>query len=307
MGEEALEFDVRKDCFGRQVVLAVSRASRPHDAPKPRLQKTTSPEKCFFCPGNEHLTPPEIDRIEVEGRWEVRCFPNKFPAFHLSSRKAYGRHEVIVETPDHQKTLSELSVENLKDYLSMLARRMQSAKEDSRIKYVSIFKNEGQAAGASLEHSHSQLVAMGFVPPYVQKMAKKKAVLEKMWGSDKKRRWHENENFFAFCPKVSRFPYETWIAPKNSLNSLLELDEGLLFSLASCLKDVLGAIDSELGYKPYNLLFHSAPFQASSFPFHLEILPRSSTWAGFEFATGVVMSSSLPEQCAKHLSDRLPK
>ncbi len=296
-----MKLEVRKDYLGRQVALSVSRASRPHDAPQPRVQKVLAPEKCFFCPGNENLTPPEIDRIEKGGKWEIRCFPNKFPAFHESSKKAYGRHEVIVETPDHQKTLSDLSVENLCDYLVMVKRRMESARQDPRLEYTSVFKNEGSAAGASLEHSHTQLVAMEFVPKYVQKIAKKAAAFAKMGKKEKKTTFFQNGHFFAFCPKASRFPFETWIVPKAPANSLLDQSEAQLLSLAEALKAVLGALDSESGYKPYNIVYHSGPHGASVFPFHVEILPRHSTWAGFEFATEVVMSSSVPAACAKTL------
>jgi len=305
MEDTNIRLDLRKDYLGRQVVLSVSRAARPHDAPKPRIQKATPPEKCFFCPGNEHLTPPEIDRIEAAGKWEIRCFPNKFPAFHESSRKAYGRHEVIVETPDHQKTLSELSVENLRNYLVMVKRRMDAAMADPRLKYTCVFKNEGQSAGASLEHSHSQLVGMAFVPKYAQKMAKKKERFSKMVEKIGKFSFFENDHFLAFCPKASRFPFESWVAPKEPANSLLELGDGQLLSLAGCLKSALWAIDAELGYKPYNVVFHSSPHDRSPFPFHLEILPRHSIWAGFEFATEIVMSSSVPEECASALRARL--
>jgi UDPglucose--hexose-1-phosphate uridylyltransferase len=303
--EPELKLEVRKDYLGRQVVLSVSRAGRPHDAPKPRVQKTTPESKCFFCPGNEHLTPPEIDRIEKDGKWEIRCFPNKFPAFNESSKKAYGRHEVVVETPEHQKTLSELSVENLQDYLTMVKRRMEAAMQDPRLKYSSVFKNEGQGAGASLEHSHTQLVAMDFVPKYVQKIAKKSAAFSKMEKKEKKGTWFSNEHFFAFCPKASRFPCETWIVPKKPANSLVGLSDAQLHSLAAALKSVLGALDSESGYEPYNIVYHSGPHDGSVFPFHLEILPRRSTWAGFEFATEVVMSSAVPADCAKTFRERL--
>jgi len=198
-----MKLEVRKDYLGRLVALSVSRASRPHDSPKVRAQKIVPPEKCYFCPGNENLTPPEIDRIEKDGKWEIRVFPNKFPAFHVSSKKAYGRHEVIVETPGHQQTLSDLSVENLTDYLAMVKRRMESALQDRRLKYTSVFKNEGSAAGASLEHSHTQLVAMEFVPKYVQKIAKKAEAFAKMGEKERKTTFFQNKHFFAFCPKAS--------------------------------------------------------------------------------------------------------
>jgi UDPglucose--hexose-1-phosphate uridylyltransferase len=301
MVSEEMKNELRKDFLGRQIVVTVARAGRPHDNPHPRAQKVVPPEKCYFCPGNEHMTPPEIDRLEKDGKWEIRCFPNKFPAFNSESKKAYGRHEVIVETPDHAKTLSELSVDNLCDYLAMVKKRMESAKQDSRLKYACVFKNEGKHAGASLEHSHTQLVGMDFVPKYIQKLEKKAISFAKMQSKEKKSTFFENGSFFAFCPKASRFPFEIWILPKFPVSSMLELDEPKLRALAEALKATLGALDAATGFGPYNMLFHSGAFESKSFPFHLEILPRIATWAGFEFATDVIMTSSLPLECAKTL------
>jgi len=298
--------EIRKDVVGRKVVITAVRGSRPHDAPEQeRAQKTTPPEKCFFCPGNEHLTPPEIDRIEKGGKWEVRCFPNKFPAFSSESKKAYGRHEVIVETPEHRQALSELSEENLYDYLSMVKRRMEGAMRDPKLAYTIAFKNEGKAGGASLEHSHTQLVSMDFVPDYVKKLAKKAAKIGRMRKKPLKSMFAQNAHFFALCPKAPRYHFETWIAPKEDADSLLALSDEQLRALASILKSVLTAFDAATGFGPYNIIFHSAPHAGGEFPFHLEVVSRLSTWAGFELGTEVVMVSELPEVSAKVLGGKL--
>jgi UDPglucose--hexose-1-phosphate uridylyltransferase len=297
--------EVRKDIVGRKVVITAVRGARPHDAIVPaRAPKTTLPEKCFFCPGNEHLTPPEIDRVEADGKWQVRAFPNKFPAFSPESKKAYGRHEVIVETPDHQKTLSELSEENLFNYLSMVKRRMEDARRDPKLAYTSVFKNEGKAGGASLEHSHTQLVSMAFVPDYVKRLAKKAGKVEKM-KKKLKAVYAQNAHFSALCPKAPRFHFETWIVPKESVNSLPELGDGQMRALASILKSVLAAVDALTGFGPYNIIFHSSPHAGGAFPFHLEVVSRLSVWAGFELGTEVVMVSELPELSAKVLGAKL--
>ncbi|MCX8174763.1 MAG: DUF4921 family protein [Candidatus Micrarchaeota archaeon] len=295
-----LSSEVRRDLFGRKVVITVSRGARPKEfaaAEKPK--KTVPPQKCVFCPGNEHLTPPEIDRHEVGGRWEIRVFPNKFPAFVPESKSAYGRHEVIVETPDHQATLSELSEQNLFDYLSMLQKRMEDALKDPHLAYTCIFKNEGKAAGASLEHSHTQLCGMPFVPAFVKKIAKKK--IQRML-SHKRLYVCENESFAAVCPKASRFHFEVWLVPKFEANSLHTIPQERLFHLAKIMKAVLGAVDAATSYSPYNIVYHSAPHGGGAFPFHIQILPRLSTWAGFELATEIVMVSQKPEDSAKILS-----
>lgn len=297
--------EVRKDILGRKVVLTAVRAGRPHDQPAPaRVAKATPPEKCFFCPGNEHLTPPEIDRIAKGNGWEVRVFPNKFPAFTQDSKKAYGRHEVIVETPEHAKSLSELTEENLSDYLSMVKKRMEGARRDEKLLYTIVFKNEGKAAGASLEHSHTQLVGMPFVPDTVKKLGKKTKAFASLRKKNAKAIVAENAHFFAFCPKASRFHNEAWIVPNEPASSLTELSEDKLRSLASIMKTVLSALDADSGFGPYNIVYHSGPHDGSVFPFHVQILPRLSTWAGFELGTDVVMLSDIPEETAKALREK---
>jgi len=298
--------EIRKDAIGRKVVITAVRGARPHDQlPSERPAKAVLPEKCFFCPGNEHLTPPEIDRIERNGKWEIRCFPNKFPAFSAESKKAYGRHEVIVETPEHQKSLSELSEENLFDYLSMVKRRMESAAADPKIAYTIVFKNEGKAGGASLEHSHTQVVSMPFVPDYIKKLAKKVGKIKKMNKKQLKNVFAQNGHFSALCPKAPRYHFETWIVPASDVNSLVALSDEELRALASILKSVLTAFDAATGFGPYNIIFHSAPHSGGEFPFHLEVVSRLSIWAGFELGTEVVMVSELPEVSAKVLGEKL--
>ena len=298
--------EVRKDAIGRKVVITAVRGARPHDNPQcERPVKVVLPEKCFFCPGNEHLTPPEIDRIERNGAWEIRCFPNKFPAFSAESKKAYGRHEVIVEMPGHQKTLSELSEENLFDYVSMVKRRMEDSARDPKLAYTAVFKNEGKAGGASLEHSHTQLVGMPFVPDYIKKLAKKAGKIKKLKNRPLKNVFAQNGHFFALCPSAPRYHFETWIAPKADANSLVALSDEQLRALASILKSVLTAFDAATGFGPYNIIFHSSPHAGGDFPFHLEVVSRLSTWAGFELGTEVVMVSELPEMSAKVLGGKL--
>jgi len=298
--------EVRKDVIGRKVVITAERGARPHDNLLcARPVKALLPEKCFFCPGNEHLTPPEIGRIEKDGKWEIRCFPNKFPAFSSESKKAYGRHEIIVETPEHQKSLSELSEENLFDYLSLIKRRMAAAASDSKLAYTIVFKNEGKEGGASLEHSHTQLVSMDFVPDYVKKLAKKAGKISKMRKKPMKNVFAQNAHFYALCPKAPRYHFETWIAPTADANSLAALSDEQLRALASILKSVLTAFDAATGFGPYNIIFHSAPHAGGEFPFHLEVVSRLSTWAGFELGTEVVMVSELPEMSAKIFKAKL--
>jgi UDPglucose--hexose-1-phosphate uridylyltransferase len=297
--------ELRLDALGNESVLTPWRSKRPQDFAVPRPTKTTPPSKCFFCPGNEHLTPPEIDRIERGGKWAVRCFPNKFPAFGKDFPKAYGRHEVIVESPDHCKTLSELDLAGFSDYLQMMQRRVKSAYSDKRIRYVQVFKNEGHAAGASLEHSHTQLVAMPKVPFMIQKMAERASggFLKKVLQAEKKRTFYENGHFAAFCPYASRFHFESWIMAKDAPKNFCSLDAEQMRGLAAALKTVLSRTDALLNFAPYNIVFYLAP-PGGKMPICIQVLPRLANWAGFEYGTGIVMNSEMPEAAAKALSAR---
>lgn len=295
--------EIRKDFLGREVIIALNRGKRPQEFVCQKHVKTTPPEKCFFCPGNEHLTPPEIDRIEsAPGKWQIRCFPNKFAAVSKAWKKAYGSHEIIVETPDHQKTLSELDEGNIFNAIEMFCRRVRAAAEDPKTKYAMLFKNEGLEGGASLEHTHCQLVTLPRVPPLVKKESRKfkegKCALCKSIEKERRRTFFEDANFVAYMPKASRFHFETWVVPKRHARSILDLTEAERRSLATALKVMLGKLDQHVGYPPYNMVFHTAPFDNSPFHFHIELLPRLSKLAGFEFGTEMIMNSLPPEMAA---------
>jgi UDPglucose--hexose-1-phosphate uridylyltransferase len=297
--------ELRLDALGHEAILTPQRSRRPKDFATQRPVKTTLPSKCFFCPGNEHLTPPEIARIAHGGKWAVRCFPNKFPAFDRGMPKAYGRHEVIVETPGHYKTLSELSEANFADYLELVKRRVEDAYSDPKIKYVQVFKNEGHEAGASLEHSHTQLVAMPRVPFLVERQAALSGggFFENLRKSGKKRIFAQNAQFFALCPAASRFHFESWIVPKGKISSITALNKAELGALAKILRTVLFRTDCILNFPPYNIIFYFAP-PGAKWRMSIQVLPRLSKWAGFEFGTGIVMNSMMPEAAARALSGR---
>jgi len=293
--------ETRMDEFGNCAVITPHRGKRPEDFATERKMKTTLPSKCFFCPGNESLTPPEIDRVEKDGKWEVRCFPNKFAAFRKDCPEAYGRHEIIVETPDHYKTLSELSEENLLHYLQMVGKRIRDAYSDKRIKYVQVFKNEGHEGGASLEHTHTQLVGMPLVPSDLE--AKRKYASGRKCALCKVKRniFAQNSEFIAFVPHAARFHFEFWIAPKS--HSMKRLGEGQMKELANILKVSLSKLDKLVNYPPYNILYFAAPPYEKDFHFHLCVTPRLAKWAGFEHSTGWVMNSVVPEDAAKALKE----
>lgn len=314
--------ELRKDpLFERYAIIAEARGKRPTDFAVKRAPSEKKPEGiCYFCPGNEHLTPPEISRITEKGKkeWIVRCFPNKFPAVSRDSPRAYGYHEVIVEINQHGATLSELSTAHIKKVLDMYAARVLSLSKDKKIKYVLIFKNEGEEGGASLSHTHTQLIALAQVPPVISeeihaqknyKRAHHKCALCEMAKKEKKgeRAICDNDEFVCFAPYASRFNFETWILPKKHISTITQLGEKQKFALADALKNALGKIDKLLNRPPYNYLVHIAPEargrEYGDFHFHIEICPRLARWAGFEFGSGIMINSMPPETAAKALRE----
>ena len=314
----------REYIFNHWVILAKERGKRPHEFKKGPKKKRTKAE-CFFCPGSEDLTPPEISRIEENGKWIIRCFANKFAATTSIDRKfeknfftrmsAYGRHEVVVETPEHNKTLGDFSVDHIGKIIDMYAQRIVENKKDPKIKYVLVFKNHGAEAGTSLEHAHSQVISLAKVPTTVQDEidAGKRYFKEKgrcifcdIWKKEMKsdRRIIEDEYFAAFAPFASRFSFEAWIVPKKHVTSLEHLCREQRISLASTIKKLIAGLNSSLNYPPYNFYFHIAP-RGEDLHFHVELCPRVSKWAGFELGTGFVINTISPEVAAEHYREIL--
>jgi len=317
--------ELRKDyILDRWVIIAAIRGKRPSDFIKEEKEgKLMEKDKsCPFCPGNENLTPPEIYRVEEKGNWIIRCVPNKYPAttkenfsrkrkkFH-ASMTAYGNHEVIIETPLHNKELSELDAENIKKVLDVYTYRLEENLRDPNITYVSIFKNYGRSSGASLIHTHSQLISLPLVPRIIKEKMKRS---HELYENDEKcsycdiveiekespRFVAENKNFVAFCPFAARFPFETWIFPKKHITSLTELNDRMKLELARILKDIINKLRTKLGKPSYNFYFHLSP-KNGNLHMHLIIFPRLSEWAGFEFSNEIVINPMPPELAAAYL------
>jgi len=306
--------EYRKDgLLERWVIVTANRRKRPREFVK-KVKEKKDEGMCFFCPGNEHMTPPEIDRIgDGKGGWLVRCFPNKFSAVDLKFPKAYGSHEIIVETPAHGKRLAELGVAHMEKVLRMYLRRTKALMKNRKIKYVMIFKNEGANAGASIAHTHTQLVSMDRVPTGIEvkmdavkaKSGRKKGsahdVIWKKERREKVRVVYENDHFIAFCPYAPRFAFETWLYAKVPKARLVDLSEGERSSLADAMRIVLRKLDRLLGKPSYNYYLQSAGSKDRHFRFHVEIAPRLNVWAGFEFGSEIYLNSMPPERAAKAL------
>jgi UDPglucose--hexose-1-phosphate uridylyltransferase len=326
--------ELRKDpIVGRWVIIATERAKRPV-APKEELKAAGEP--CPFCEGEEHKTPSEIlayrDRGSAgNGRgWRVRVVPNKFPALQVEGdlkkradgmydkMNGIGAHEVIIECPFHEASMAHFTEDNIRDVLWAYRDRMVDLKRDTRLVYGMLFKNVGALAGASLEHSHSQLIVTPIVPI---------SVWEEMTGSleffnyrgrciycdmiqqeagEGKRVVIDTPHFVCFAPFASRFPFELWIVPKHHNSHFENIQKSEVDELGTVLKTVLLKLETALDKPAYNYIIHTAPFDTQALPhyhWHVEIIPRLTRVAGFEWGTGFYINSVPPEQAAGFLRD----
>jgi len=302
---------LRKDyILERWGVISSARGKRPHELQKAAKVKEGA---CFFCPGNEKLTPPEIGRIVRNGNWQLRWFENKFPALKpegqwsaktdsrfYTSADAYGYHEVIVETPRHDRQLTQFNAEELENVFHVYARRIVDLESKPNIAYVNVFKNHGYLAGTSIAHSHSQVMATSFVPTEIQdKITAMRKFISCPYCSiiqsekNSGRYCFENQDLIAFTPYASRFNYELWIFPKLHVSRLEEINTA---SLAEILVKVMEKVH-ELK-TDYNILLQYGP-KKQDFHLHVEVCPRSARWGGFELGSGVIINTVSPEDAAK--------
>jgi UDPglucose--hexose-1-phosphate uridylyltransferase len=331
--------ELRRDyILDRYAIIASARIRRPTDFSVP--SKVETGEKCPFCVGNEKATPPADLLLigsnkgityskdsdgERRSDWLVRCFPNLYPATEPSTeepppsnplrplRVAYGYHEIIVESPNHQEHPGQARVEQLQLSLEAALVLMRRFLEDERIRYVQFFRNHRKEAGASLSHAHSQMIALDCIPRNVDEELKgferHKAVggcvyceiIEDERGSP--RQVLENEDFFVLAPWASILPFELWILPKRHEADILRATRTEVKNLAKTLRSILGAMSKLLGDPPYNYGLHTAPkeLDSSTYHWHLEVYPKLSVWAGFELGTGVYINVTPPEVAARSL------
>ncbi|MFQ5655985.1 MAG: galactose-1-phosphate uridylyltransferase [Candidatus Methylomirabilales bacterium] len=325
--------ELRKDPItGRWVIISAERGRRPSDfggEPSPRPSRP-----CPFCPGNEEKTPPEILAYRNDGGtpnspgWSVRVVANKFPALVAEGdlnregegiydrMSGVGVHEVIIETPNHEEDLTTMSESQIEDVLWAYRDRICDLGKDPRLQYVLIFKNRGEAAGASLDHPHSQLIATPIIPERVQEEmdgarqyydSKQSCVYCDMIRQElaqQKRVVSVNEHFVAITPFASRFPFETWILPQAHDAFFEDAGKQEHLSLARILQEVLRRLERVLVNPPYNFVVHNSPLRGYDhlpYHWHLEITPRITRVAGFEWGTGIYINPSAPEEAAQSL------
>jgi UDPglucose--hexose-1-phosphate uridylyltransferase len=328
--------ELRKDpIVGRWVIIAEERAKRPL-APRSELAVIGEGGICPFCEGNEVHTPIEIlayrDRASPTNGpgWRVRVVPNKFPALQIEGdldlrgegiydkMKGVGAHEVIIECPHHEMNMAQLPEENIREVLWVYRDRLVDLKKDPRLVYGMVFKNVGGAAGASLEHSHSQLIVTPIVPITVEE---EMAGAEEFFSyrgrcifcdmvhqelASEKRIILDTPHFLAFAPFASRFPFETWIVPKTHNSHYENIRKPEVDDLGGVLKTVLRKLETALDRPAYNYVIHTSPFDVPTlrhYHWHLEIIPRTTRIAGFEWGTGFYINPVAPEKAAAYLRD----
>ncbi len=303
--------EIRKHYFlDEYVIIAPRRAKRPDQAKLPKqqyVQKLGYKEKCFFCPENVHSNASVYEIIE-DKKWIVKVVENKYPALTLKNPKAFGKQEVVIDTPEHEKEINDLSIDHIVQIIEVYIERTRKISEIPGIKYISVFKNEGGKAGASVAHSHSQIIALPIIPPDIQREAnvvdnyilEKKACpycdIIKKEQKAKVRVVFEDKNIFAITPYASKAPYEAWILPKRHFRNIGDMMEKEEFSLAKTLKVLLSKLDSiDLAY---NYFIHNS-LELENHHWSLKIQPRPNIWGGLELGSGVVINSVVPEEAAK--------
>ncbi|RKX27799.1 MAG: galactose-1-phosphate uridylyltransferase [Candidatus Zixiibacteriota bacterium] len=325
--------ELRKDpVIGRWVIISTERRNRPSSFSA--VKRTEEPSRCPFCPGNEEATPPEVLAYREAGSepnrpgWRLRVISNKFPALKVEgsldrrphgiydSMNGIGAHEVIIETNKHDYDLVDMTDLEVRDVLWSYRERITDLERDIRFKHIIIFKNHGEAAGASLEHSHSQLIATPIVPKRVkEKLLGAKRYFEfkercvycdilRQELTDRERIIKDHDAFVAFTPYASRFPFESCIMPKAHQSNFLEMSDSEYLTLAVCLKDTLRRLKLALNNPPFNYVLNTRPLSIEHqeyYHWHIEIIPKLTTVAGFEWGSGFYINPTTPEEAAAFL------
>jgi UDPglucose--hexose-1-phosphate uridylyltransferase len=322
--------ELRQDPLTRRwTIIGSERAGRPNEFVEESVRLSSG--SCPFCAGNEHETPTEVAVYPQRGPWKVRVVPNKYPAVALvnGSPKAngakvtphvrqpgWGMHEVIIESPRHVVSLTDLTSEEATLVFAAYRDRLAALRQVSGLKYVQIFKNVGPAAGASMEHAHSQLIALNQVPETIEQEIdcfersfcdQRQPLLEGIIRTEleaQQRIVAETPHFVAFCPWASRFAYEVCVAPRQQQASFEDVKDAELGEVAAIMREVIGRMERALGVPAYNFFLHTQPFDSprcDHYHWHIEIFPRVTKTAGFEWSTGCFINPVPPEAAAETL------
>lgn len=322
--------ELRRDpVTGRWVIISAARTQRPLDFPPPPA--LLSPvEPCPFCPGQEDRLPHELAAVRESGSapdspgWRHRAFRSVHPLFSpdlelerqgegmFDMMTGYGEHEIVIDSPIHTPRLADLPVTEIRDLVLFWKSRVRELRKDERIRAVTICANRGEAAGARVDHVHSQVIGTPVLPrrlsdeisqSYAYFQRKERCVFCDIHESDAGgvRQVHANDFFTIFCPYASRFPYEMWVLPREHSSHFEEIDANRAGGLADALWTALKALEHAVGDPPSSFVIHSAPLRERGmvhFHWHLEIMPRLTQVAGFEWGTGFYINPTPPEEAA---------
>jgi len=332
--------EVRKDyLLKRWVVISKERKRRPTDFFKKEIVEQKG--VCPLCPGNEYMTPPAVlvyrslnGEFKKErdydnfrhNNWVVRVIPNLYPVFSPPTEnekyqkeksklsKAVGHHEIIVESSNHDEHPATARRSQLVHTMNAYVERLVELSTKTYVKHISIFRNHGYRAGASLSHPHSQLITTPFIPTILKEELE---ASKRYWNKNseclfcnvlkregvKPRFIWSNQSFVVFAPWASVNPFEFWIIPKLHHSNMMSMSSVQINDLAETMRICLGGLRSLLNDPPYNFGFHTIIDEdvKDYYHWHLEVYPKLSTWAGFEKSTGIFINTISPEDAAKEL------
>lgn len=348
---EVREIRINPIVPSESVLVATARSMRPKKAEELAPRDTRQHvDTCPFCRGNEHQTPPALASYPPSGEWALRIVENLYPVLGDDRTQAnfsfglqqiidgYGRHEVVIDHPSHGIAVQEMTAEHIAAIFRAYQGRMQALYEqNSRLKYVLVFKNFGPAAGASIAHTHSQIIAMPVVPENVQNEVQhshaffqrnhhcifcalidealtfEATVYDRATGEVRRRInvgqyvVERGEKFIAIKPFASRFEWEVHVLPLHHQSDFLSVSEDDFLDFANVLRRTMARLEAVIGGAQYNYFLHSVPHDdhrgehAPSYHWHLEICPRTSVPTGFELGSGLFVNTISPEAAAERL------
>jgi UDPglucose--hexose-1-phosphate uridylyltransferase len=324
--------DLRREPITRMwVVVTTDHPKGPSDylAFKPPYQPQKEEGVCPFCPGHEEMTPKATLVLSGEGGgWAVRVVPNKFPFFHIEGEfdrrpegmydvmQAIGAHEIVVEAPEHKQNFASMDLQQIEKILRAYRERLKDLEKDRRFQQFLILKNY---PGLFNRHPHSHIIAMPVIPRRIDEeieggldyyQRKERCIFCDIIKEEilaKRRVILETVHFLVFSPFASRYPFETWIVPKNHAPDFHHIHEEGIEDLSVALQSLFLRFHKLLSDPPYSLTFHTSPVQSrfhrSEYHWHIETRLRIGLREGFEWGTGFFVNPTPPEDAAAFLRE----
>ena len=319
------------------VIIATERSKRPEEFRAPEEKETQGNLKdCPFCAGNESMTPEELFAFRTYGTkpgtpgWWIRVTPNKYPALIPAGNvkrmqfeeffrymDGVGSHEIVIESPEHGNSMATMDQKQIEEIFLAYKERYSALKKDPRYEMILIFKNHGREAGTSISHPHSQIVATPITPNHIRHYVEEAMryfddngecvycdILKKELS--KERLILETDNFAAFVPFAARSPFEIWVLPKKHYSNYERISAMDTKELGFVMRQTLGKLYKGLKDPAYNFMILSAPCHEEDleyFHWHIQIVPRVASVAGFEMGSGIYINTVIPEEAAKFLKE----